>query len=459
MDNIQHVLIPALRGFPAGYGTVREIREGSDESRFFMILEDNAASARTGIGISRALTPILRTKTLKLVGLDGAFGPYDCIWFRAFPDSEVRKEVAEIFVKRLQLRGVELCRIVGDEFYEICGVEDRELYLEALRLWRSGGLDEYVALEEKRAAACVENLLERMAQNQVQIAALTVCGNLPAMVAEEFERRGHSYAIIRPEGFEEGTAVSRTLPREPGRIDKVVCCNLSFAFAQNKPEVLKELKDTPDALNEFGYPIYDLGAAADRLVKAQALVQQGDCEESVPGLTTAARMYSALCLSLRHQASVLMNGSPEEVEWILKPKSKQPNDVGAEAIEGRRAAALQRTQEAANRSAEFAATAEHQLGIVLFRLRRLNEALLHLDQATRMQPDSEAAWANKAAVHIEKEQYGEAISCCDKAIAINPSFRNAWYNKFSALTRVGRFDEADECLRTFRGLPNPQESP
>ena len=48
---------------------------------------------------------------------------------------------------------------------------------------------------------------------------------------------------------------------------------------------------------------------------------------------------------------------------------------------------------------------------------------------------------------IHPSKYEEAISCFDEVLKLNANYEDAWANKGYALQKLGRHQEANECIR------------
>ncbi|MFC1644146.1 hypothetical protein ACFL5C_02345, partial [Candidatus Omnitrophota bacterium] len=68
-----------------------------------------------------------------MISVEGAEGLVDTAWFRAFPDVEIRKEVATYFMKKGELTGAEFFSIISDYSGTIFGAETREYYVKNLK--------------------------------------------------------------------------------------------------------------------------------------------------------------------------------------------------------------------------------------------------------------------------------------------------------------------------------------
>ena len=68
-----------------------------------------------------------------MISVEGAEGIVDTSWFKAFPDAEIRKEVATYFMKKGEITGAEYFSITSDYSGTIFGAETREHYIKNLK--------------------------------------------------------------------------------------------------------------------------------------------------------------------------------------------------------------------------------------------------------------------------------------------------------------------------------------
>ncbi len=82
------------------------------------------------------------------------------------------------------------------------------------------------------------------------------------------------------------------------------------------------------------------------------------------------------------------------------------------------------------------------LGIELFKQRRLDEALEQDQAAVALHPGGDHEQANLGTVLVEKGQYGEAIQHLESALTINPKYADAENSLGLAYFRMGEDDQA-----------------
>ena len=135
VHTIDEIVIPALERLAENVGTLTSTVR-LDDSRFVVAIVDDPTSSDNAISVAIILEALLRNGITKLVGVDGAFGPVDFSYFKAFPDAEIREDVAGSFVKDHKLRGAEYVCVSSNHRVELLGLDEKQQYVEGLRLWR-----------------------------------------------------------------------------------------------------------------------------------------------------------------------------------------------------------------------------------------------------------------------------------------------------------------------------------
>jgi len=69
------------------------------------------------------------------------------------------------------------------------------------------------------------------------------------------------------------------------------------------------------------------------------------------------------------------------------------------------------------------------------------------DEALRINPNYELAWANKGLAHFQRQEYSNALKCFEKWTDIRSRAGVAWENRGRALIHMGNFGKALECLQ------------
>ncbi len=81
-------------------------------------------------------------------------------------------------------------------------------------------------------------------------------------------------------------------------------------------------------------------------------------------------------------------------------------------------------------------------GLLLFQLKHYEDALDSFDAAVAMQASEPGVWFNRANTLFSLQRYDEALASYDKALALQPAYVGALENRATTLYQAGRFDEA-----------------
>jgi hypothetical protein len=143
---------------PRNIGTVKETHLG-DNGKLVIHIQDAHCNYEAQSNIARILEHIIRKYKVNLVAVEGADGVVNTEWFKAFPDSEIRRDVADYFMKKGELTGTEFLSITKDYPFTIYGAEDRKTYQKNLIAF----LESYPYKEEfKKFYANVKSALGRL---------------------------------------------------------------------------------------------------------------------------------------------------------------------------------------------------------------------------------------------------------------------------------------------------------
>jgi adenylate cyclase len=96
------------------------------------------------------------------------------------------------------------------------------------------------------------------------------------------------------------------------------------------------------------------------------------------------------------------------------------------------------------------------MGLVYRTLGRFEESLGFFDKAIRRSPNDpavSASYAIKAGDHIALKQYDQALESARRAIAISPNYALANWYLITALVQSGQDSQAHEALRRYLALP------
>ncbi len=119
-------------GIAIDCGTIKS-RFNGDADKVIVHIQDAHCNYEAQSNINRMLDQITKECGIGIISVEGAEGIVDTTWFRAFPDAEIRKEVATYFMKKGEITGAEFFSITSDFRGTIFGAETRDYYVRNLR--------------------------------------------------------------------------------------------------------------------------------------------------------------------------------------------------------------------------------------------------------------------------------------------------------------------------------------
>lgn len=143
---------------PREFGLVKSKFAGKGE-RLIVHIQDAHCNYEAQSNIVKILENLIRNYNLNLVSVEGADGVIDTSWFKAFPDDEVRKEVATYFMKKGEITGPEFLSITSNYPMTLFGAETRSYYIQNLNAFTSS----YTLKEEtEKYVNQVKSVLNRL---------------------------------------------------------------------------------------------------------------------------------------------------------------------------------------------------------------------------------------------------------------------------------------------------------
>jgi len=121
-------------GIAIDSGTVKTRYKG-ENGKVIIHIQDAHCNYEAQQNIYRMLDQLVRECGISMISVEGAEGVVDTSWFKAFPDAEIRKEVATYFMKKGEITGAEFFSIISDYKGLIFGAEDREDYVTNLKVF------------------------------------------------------------------------------------------------------------------------------------------------------------------------------------------------------------------------------------------------------------------------------------------------------------------------------------
>lgn len=122
---------------PRDYGLVKSRYTAKDSKKLVIHIQDAHCNYEAQSNIIKILECLIENDGLGLISVEGADGFIDTSWFKAFPDADIRKEVAGYFMKKGEITGPEFLSITSDYSIKLFGAETRSYYVENLNAFTS----------------------------------------------------------------------------------------------------------------------------------------------------------------------------------------------------------------------------------------------------------------------------------------------------------------------------------
>ncbi|MFH1846782.1 MAG: hypothetical protein ABH869_04420 [Candidatus Omnitrophota bacterium] len=120
---------------PEHLGEIR-YKHNALSNKFVVHLQDAHCNAFAQHKIAGLIDYINREYGIETVNLEGGVGEYDLDVFTSISGKEIRREVADYFVKTGEINGAEYYAANNPSKITLWGIEDKELYLKNLKIYR-----------------------------------------------------------------------------------------------------------------------------------------------------------------------------------------------------------------------------------------------------------------------------------------------------------------------------------
>jgi hypothetical protein len=120
---------------PAHLGEVRYSHRGTGD-RVIIHLQDAHCNYFAQHKISGIIDYLSKEYGINMLNLEGGAGYYDLEVFTNISGDEIRREVADYFLKRGEVNGAEFYAINNPDKVSLWGIESKELYLKNLKIYR-----------------------------------------------------------------------------------------------------------------------------------------------------------------------------------------------------------------------------------------------------------------------------------------------------------------------------------
>ncbi|MBD3425723.1 MAG: hypothetical protein GF409_00670 [Candidatus Omnitrophica bacterium] len=120
---------------PEALGVVDSMSEGSS-GRMVIHIQDAHCNYQVQRTIASLISHLRDNYGVRTVNLEGGWGEYDLSPFTSIENGKTRRNVSDYFLKGGVLNGAEFYAINNDGLVDLWGVEDKDLYLDNLKVYR-----------------------------------------------------------------------------------------------------------------------------------------------------------------------------------------------------------------------------------------------------------------------------------------------------------------------------------
>jgi hypothetical protein len=119
-------------GIAIDAGMVKSKFKGESD-KIIVHIQDAHCNYEAQSNITKILEQLSKEDDVRMISVEGAEGIVDTSWFKAFPDPEIRREVADYFMKKGEITGAEFFSINSDYDGTIFGAESKDYYVRNLK--------------------------------------------------------------------------------------------------------------------------------------------------------------------------------------------------------------------------------------------------------------------------------------------------------------------------------------
>jgi hypothetical protein len=204
------LLLRALDALPRERGSLSFRHDVEGDERLIVLLTHDLDNPGARTNLSWILSVLAETRALTWYGSESGTGPYDTDRYRGFSNAAAHAATSRSMLDDFLIDPLEYVAITSREPIFMWGIEDYDLYAQALQAYASDSAS-YWRIIERRPPVMLQNLLAKMDEQQVRVAGVWLTSYNFSAIHELLRAKNHSHAGVR--------AANRG-PSDHGRIDR-----------------------------------------------------------------------------------------------------------------------------------------------------------------------------------------------------------------------------------------------
>lgn len=120
---------------PAHLGEIKLKSQGASD-KFVIHIQDAHCNKYAQVKVADMIDYLTEEYGINVINLEGGVGPYDLSAFTSISGDAIRREVALHFLKKGEINGAEFFAVNNPDKVTLWGIEDKDLYLANLRVYR-----------------------------------------------------------------------------------------------------------------------------------------------------------------------------------------------------------------------------------------------------------------------------------------------------------------------------------
>ena len=181
---------------PENCGEINSFFKG-DDTKLIIHVQDAHCNYQAQKNYAEMLRQIAKSanvkkRNLNLIGLEGATSLLDLLKYAALPDKKIKERLINYFLEKGYLTGAEYFAIMTNNPIILHGVDNKNLYLQNLRLFQENSHFQKQGLEELSKIETLLNILRAKVFSEKLLKLITI---KEAFTDQEIKFTDYSYAL------------------------------------------------------------------------------------------------------------------------------------------------------------------------------------------------------------------------------------------------------------------------